>query len=390
MVAGHLSEKNGNYYAVLSYTDAFGKRRTKWVNTGLPVRGNKKKAEAFLMEERKKFQTAEPVTGGVLFADYFADYIEQWLEVAKPTIAVATYASYCSMVKRVIAPYFRERRITLQGLTPKDIQDFYLEKLKTVSASSVIHYHANIHRALKHAVKLDLIPTNPADKVDRPKKDRFIGSFYDAEEVNKLFEVSKGTKLEFPILFGAFYGLRRSEALGLKWDAIDFENDSITIRHTVTSVTLDGKVQLVAADTTKTKSSLRTLPLVPFVKERLLVLKKEQENNRRLCGRSYHKQFAGYVCINEMGDLIKPHYVTEQFPKLLDANGLRRIRFHDLRHSCASLMLANGVPMKQIQDWLGHSDFSTTANIYAHLDYSTKLSSADAMLSGLGFQTEKA
>lgn len=386
MVAGHLSEKNGNYYAVLSYTDAFGKRRTKWVNTGLPVRGNKKKAEAFLMEERKKFQTAEPVTGGVLFADY----IEQWLEVAKPTIAVATYASYCSMVKRVIAPYFRERRITLQGLTPKDIQDFYLEKLKTVSASSVIHYHANIHRALKHAVKLDLIPTNPADKVDRPKKDRFIGNFYDAEEVNKLFEVSKGTKLEFPILFGAFYGLRRSEALGLKWDAIDFENDSITIRHTVTSVTLDGKVQLVAADTTKTKSSLRTLPLVPFVKERLLVLKKEQENNRRLCGRSYHKQFAGYVCINEMGDLIKPHYVTEQFPKLLDANGLRRIRFHDLRHSCASLMLANGVPMKQIQDWMGHSDFSTTANIYAHLDYSTKLSSADAMLSGLGFQTEKA
>ena len=328
MVAGHLSEKNGNYYAVLSYTDAFGKRRTKWVNTGLPVRGNKKKAEAFLMEERKKFQTAEPVTGGVLFADY----IEQWLEVAKPTIAVATYASYCSMVKRVIAPYFWERRITLQGLTPKDIQDFYLEKLKTVSASSVIHYHANIHRALKHAVKLDLIPTNPADKVDRPKKDRFIGNFYDAEEVNKLFEVSKGTKLEFPILFGAFYGLRRSEALGLKWDAIDFENDSITIRHTVTSVTLDGKVQLVAADTTKTKSSLRTLPLVPFVKERLLVLKKEQENNRRLCGRSYHKQFAGYVCINEMGDLIKPHYVTEQFPKLLDANGLRRIRFHDLRH----------------------------------------------------------
>ena len=146
-------------------------------------------------------------------------------------------------------------------------------------------------------------------------------------------------------------------------------------------MTLDGKVQLVAADTTKTKSSLRTLPLVPFVKERLLVLKKEQENNRRLCGRSYHKQFAGYVCINEMGDLIKPHYVTEQFPKLLDANGLRRIRFHDLRHSCASRMLANGVPMKQIQDWLGHSDFSTTANIYAHLDKSKKQESADVISS---------
>lgn len=112
-------------------------------------------------------------------------------------------------------------------------------------------------------------------------------------------------------------------------------------------MTLDGKVQLVAADTTKTKSSLRTLPLVPFVKERLLVLKKEQENNRRLCGRSYHKQFAGYVCINEMGDLIKPHYVTEQFPKLLDANGLRRIRFHDLRHPYVKLTTKNKSLQKQ-------------------------------------------
>ena len=381
MVAGHLSEKNGNYYAVLSYTDAFGKRRTKWVNTGLPVRGNKKKAEAFLMEERKKFQTAEPVTGGVLFADY----IEQWLEVAKPTIAVATYASYCSMVKRVIAPYFRERRITLQGLTPKDIQDFYLEKLKTVSASSVIHYHANIHRALKHAVKLDLIPTNPADKVDRPKKDRYVGSFYDADEVNALFEAAKGSKLELPILFGAFYGLRRSEAIGLKWDAIDFDQNTITIRHTVTSCDLDGKRVLVASDTTKTKSSMRTLPLVPFMRERLLTLKEEQQENRRLCGRSYIKDYLEYVCVNEIGDLIKPHYVTESFPKLLKAKGMRQIRYHDLRHSCASLLLANGVPMKQIQEWLGHSDFSTTANIYAHLDYSSKLTSADAMLNGLGF-----
>lgn len=381
MVAGHLSEKNGNYYAVLSYTDAFGKRRTKWVNTGLPVRGNKKKAEAFLMEERKKFQTAEPVTGGVLFADY----IEQWLEVAKPTIAVATYASYCSMVKRVIAPYFRERRITLQGLTPKDIQDFYLEKLKTVSASSVIHYHANIHRALKHAVKLDLIPTNPADKVDRPKKDRYVGSFYDADEVNALFEAAKGSKLELPILFGAFYGLRRSEAIGLKWDAIDFDQNTITIRHTVTSCDLDGKRVLVASDTTKTKSSMRTLPLVPFMRERLLALKEEQQENRRLCGRSYIKEYLEYVCVNEIGDLIKPHYVTESFPKLLKAKGMRQIRYHDLRHRCASLLLANGVPMKQIQEWLGHSDFSTTANIYAHLDYSSKLTSADAMLNGLGF-----
>ena len=81
-------------------------------------------------------------------------------------------------------------------------------------------YHANIHKALKYAVKIDLIDVNPADKVERPKKDRYVGSFYDADEVNALFEAAKGSKLELPILFGAFYGLRRSEAIGLKWDAI--------------------------------------------------------------------------------------------------------------------------------------------------------------------------
>ena len=383
MVAGHLREKSGYYYAVLNYTDSLGKRKTKWISTGLTVKGNKKRAEAILMDARRSFNPEEPkvMNGDILFADY----MEKWLDIIKSSVAVPTFASYSTTVKKIVAPYFREKEVTLKNLTAKDIQEFYLSELERVSPSSVIHYHANIHKALKYAVKIDLIDVNPADKVERPKKDRYVGSFYDADEVNALFEAAKGSKLELPILFGAFYGLRRSEALGLKWDAIDFENDSITIRHTVTSVTLDGKVQLVAADTTKTKSSLRTLPLVPFVKERLLVLKKEQENNRRLCGRSYHKQYAGYVCINEMGDLIKPHYVTEQFPKLLDANGLRRIRFHDLRHSCASLMLANGVPMKQIQEWLGHRDFSTTANIYAHLDYSSKLTSADAMLNGLGF-----
>ena len=130
--------------------------------------------------------------------------------------------------------------------------------------------HANIHKALKYAVKNDLLESNPADKVERPKKDRFIGGYYDNEELNRLFEAAKGTQLELPILFGAFYGLRRSEVLGLKWDAIDFKNDTITIRHTVTACNLEGKCTLIAQDTTKTKSSLRTLPLVPMFKQKLL------------------------------------------------------------------------------------------------------------------------
>ncbi len=382
MVAGHVREKKGYFYAVLNYTDAFGNRKTKWISTGLPVKGNKKKAEAFLQEQRLQFVADAPASDDMLFADF----MEQWLAVVKTSISVATYSSYCVSVKKVIVPYFREKKITLKSLTAKDIQDFYLKQLERISASSVIRYHANIHKALKYAVKLDLIPGNPADKVERPKKEKFTASFYDADEINRLFEISKGTKLEIPILLGAFYGMRRSEAIGLKWDAVDFEHDTITIKHTVTEVDLEGKRVLIAQDTTKTKSSRRTLPLVPFVKERLLRLQEEQEENRRLCGNCYNREYDGYICVNEIGDLIKPEYVSSTFAAFLEENGMRRIRFHDLRHSCASLMLSSGVPMKQIQEWLGHSDFSTTANIYAHLEYSSKISSADAMLTGLGIK----
>ena len=374
MVAGHLHEKNGYYYIILNLTDSAGRRKPKWISTGLTIKGNKKRAEQMLMEERRKYATAK-AGDDVLFADF----MEQWLEIVKSTVSLPTYSSYVNAVKSIIAPYFRKKKILLRDLQAHDIQMFYQEQLQRVKASSVIHYHANIHKALKYAVKNDMIPSNPADKVERPKQDKFYGNFYDRDELNKLFEAVAGTKLELPVLLGAFYGLRRSEIVGLKWSAIDFEQNTITISHTVTSCNLDGKCVIVAKDTTKTKSSRRTLPLVPYFHEKLLAVKAQQERNQKLCGRSYNREFLEYICVDDIGDRFKPNYITSQFPKLLERNGFRKIRFHDLRHSCASLLLASGVPMKHIQEWLGHSDFSTTANIYAHLDYSSKLTSASAM-----------
>lgn len=374
MVVGHLHEKNGYYYIILNLTDSAGKRKPKWISTGLTIKGNKKRAEQMLMEERRKYANAK--TGDDVL---FADFMEQWLEIVKSTVSIPTYSSYVNAVKSIIAPYFRKKKILLRDLQAHDIQMFYQEQLQRVKASSVIHYHANIHKALKYAVKNDMIPSNPADKVERPKQDKFYGNFYDRDELNKLFEAVAGTKLELPVLLGAFYGLRRSEIVGLKWSAIDFEQNTITISHTVTSCNLDGKCVIVAKDTTKTKSSRRTLPLVPYFHEKLLAVKAQQERNQKLCGRSYNREFLEYICVDDIGDRFKPNYITSQFPKLLERNGFRKIRFHDLRHSCASLLLASGVPMKHIQEWLGHSDFSTTANIYAHLDYSSKLTSASAM-----------
>lgn len=385
MIAGHLQEKKGLYYMVLSYKDKSGKRVSKWLPTGLPVKGNKKRAEDMLMAARAKFVAVEAAIDRDM---PFSSYLVQWMEIARSTLKPNTAAGYASMIQNPIAPYFQQRGITLGGLQAVDIQMFYTSQLKRVSANTVIHYHAIIHRALKYAVKTDLIDVNPADKVERPRKDRFTASFYDGNEVNRLFQAARGTPLELPVMLAAFYGLRRSEVVGLKWDAIDFENKTIAIRHTVTACAEKGRRIEVAADTTKTASSRRTLPLVPAFQTKLAALKEQQEKNRILCGRSYCTDYLGYVLVDAMGNRLKLSYISTAFPALLKRNGLRPIRFHDLRHSCASLLLKNGVPMKQIQEWLGHSDFSTTANIYAHLDAGSKLTSAQAMEKGLGMSSE--
>ena len=334
MIAGHLQIKNDNYYMVLNYTDANGKRRQPWIPTGLPAKGNKRRAEKLLLDTRKSFvppvvsKENEDISSDMLFADY----MELWLEIIRSSVEKTTFSSYTQMVKGKIAPYFRNTGLTLDGIQAKHIQSFYLHELKTVSPGTVIHYHANIHKALKYAVKMDLIPFNPADKVERPKKQRYIADYYRQEELERLLEASKDHPYSLLIQMTAFYGLRRSEALGLKWDAIDFERDTITIKHIVTNAKIDGKCEIVCADRTKTKSSLRSLPLVSNIREKLLALREQQKENRRVCGNCYSKKYDGYVFVDAMGNIFNPRSVTANFSKLLEQNGLRHIRFHDLRH----------------------------------------------------------
>ena len=382
MVSGTLSIKKGYYYAVLSWVDANGNRHRKWVATGLAQKGNKRRAEEALVHIRNTFEP--PVVDRELTADMlFSEYLKQWLEVVKVRVKIATFCSYQDMVLNTIAPYFEKKKITLRDLEARHIQQFYTEKLKTVSANSVIHYHAVIYQSLKYAMKTDMVPQNVAMKVDRPRKEQYQPTFLDADEMQELFKVVKGTKLELPVLVAAFYGLRRGEVLGLKWDAIDFQRGTLTIKRTVTEVRLDGKTEIIEQESAKTKSSLRTLPLVGSFKDYFMEVKQAQEVNKSVCGNCYNYDYDGYVFVDELGERMKPDYLTNYFPTYIQRHGIRKMRFHDLRHSCASLLLANGVPLKQIQEWLGHSDFSTTANIYAHLDYSSKISSAQAMEKGM-------
>lgn len=361
-VTGSLQIQNKIYQAVLSYKQD-NKWKTKWVSTKIPaVKGNKKQAQAKLEEIRIQFQ--EEINSDNIEDEkiLFIDYMKKWLKMIKASVEETTYNGYNGVVNGRLADYFSEKNITLQDIKPKHIQEFYQYLLdEGLSGNTVKHYHANIRKALQYAMKTDIILSNPADKVDLPKIEEYKPKFYTSDEVKTLLNEVIGTKLEIPVMIDCFYGFRRSEVIGLKWSAIDFEKDTIT----------QSNGKLIIRDKTKTKSSKRTLPLEPIVKSFLLELKEKQENNKKLCGNSYNQDYLEYICVDDGGNIIRPDYVTETFLKLLKKKNLKIIRFHDLRHTCASILLKNGANMKEIQAWLGHSNYNTTANLYAHLDTSS-------------------
>ena len=190
----------------------------------------------------------------------------------------------------------------------------------------------------------------------------------------------KGHKLEVPFTLAAYYGFRRSEVLGMRWSAIDFEHKFISVNHKMLLV----ERQQYFDDELKTKTSERTLPLIPAVEQVLLRHKAQIEENKKFYGNSYDMRYLDYVCVEENGKIVYPDYMSKQFSKLLKANNLRHIRLHDLRHSCASNLLASGVPLKEIQEWLGHANFSTTADVYSHLDFSAKVKAGNLISAAYG------
>ena len=381
MTAGRLQEKNGKWYMILSYTDPqTGKRKQPWFATGLPVKGNKKKAEEMLSELRRTFVIPKSSEDKPLDTSMdFASFMMEWLSFAEHTIARTTYASYQNMVVKKIVPYFREHPVTLKSLEPKHIQQFYMHELKTVKANTVKHEHANIHKALEYAVKMDLIPYNVSDRVELPKVEKYVPEYFKESEILDFLEKTKDHKLALLFQIAIFYGMRKEEIVGLTWDEIDFDNNCFTIGNTVKKVTIDGKRELIIERKTKNRSSYRTMPLNPVIKEKLLILKKKQEENKKICGDCYDYTYNGYVFVDPMGVLYDPDYVYSAFKKVLEQYGFKNIRFHDLRHSCASLMVTKGDGINNVQKWLGHSDIGTTANIYAHLDYQSKVESAEKM-----------
>lgn len=235
----------------------------------------------------------------------------------------------------------------------------------------------NIHRALQVAYRTELIPLNPADKVERPRSPKYVAQYFDYKKMIEFFNSLSGDRFELIYFIAAMTGLRRSEICGIKWSAIDFDRNVIRIEHAVVQTKVDNRNAIVTKDIMKNRSSRRTLPLIPILKQKILAEKADQERRSKFYGRNYNQNWKEYLCVDEIGDLIKPSTISNHFDLLLKQIGLPNIRFHDLRHSFASLLMACGANLKEVSEWLGHSTITITSDLYGHLDFNSKLTVAN-------------
>ncbi len=359
MVAGHLRARGGYWHMVVSFSDETGKRVFHTKTTRLALTGNKKRAEEMLVAYRKewtKILKVKKKSRGI----YFDLYLVDWLSKIKKDVSPTTYLSYSNYIRHTVCPYFGPMNLAITDVTPTHISEFY-ERLseRSLSNNTIRRIHANLHKAMAGAVADGLIPFNPSDGVALPKAEKYEASFYTADECRLLFEAISGSVIEIPVLLAIFLGLRRSEILGLKWDAVDFENHTIRICRAVTQ--LNNKV--IESDKLKRKSSHRTFPIPEELEKILLGLPKDNS----------------YICLAENGIPLTPNALTSRFSYLLKKNNLRHIRFHDLRHTCAALLISSRVPMYEVSKWMGHSTIAITYDLYGHIEFENKIKCASAL-----------
>ena len=382
-MTGCVQQRGEIYYIRIKYQDFAGRQKEKWVSTGLKGRGAKRQAQQMLDKVLKDHAYLEAEDGKRSML--FSDYLKQWQLSQEDKVATSTYEGYMTYFDCHLIPYFKEKGLTVQEIKPLHIYQFIENKLSQgrcdgkggLSRAGVKKLVGIIRHVLDHAVMVGDIEYNPAlrvpvprDKNEEDPKDKIV--FLSAQEAQEMLNAFAGHPLEAMVYVTLYYGLRKSEVLGLKWDAIDLDNNTISIKHVVVK-----NRTVVAKDATKSYSSRRAFQILPEVKNLLLAMRKEEELNRALYGTAYKN--SDYVFKREDGTLFRPDCITRSFQRVLAKNGLKKMRFHDLRHTTASVLFDKGWDINEIKEWLGHADIETTANIYTHISHMKKVALAKNM-----------
>ncbi|WP_258359403.1 site-specific integrase [Moorella sulfitireducens (nom. illeg.)] len=328
------------------------------------VHGTKKDAEKVLRDILTQIDQGTHIEPSDLPLEKF---LNQWLQMHRANIRDKTFYRYEGIIRNHINPTLG--KIPLSKLTPYHIQCLYTEKLAEnrsdgekggLSKASVRYIHSVLHKALETAVNLDMIPRNPADKVQPPSPEDTEITPLTEEQVARFLDAAKGNRFEALFITVLGTGLRRGEVLGLRWEDIDLQNGLLTVQRTLEAA--KGKLKFVPP---KTKTSKRTISLPSSVVEALKKHRIQQMQHKLRLGPMYQDQ--GLVFPSETGTPLNPDNLDRYFKPILKKAGLPDIRFHDLRHTHATLLIKRGEDIKMVSQRLGHSDVAFTIRVYHHV-----------------------
>ncbi len=396
MIDYKLHINKGLWHVNFYVADIKGKNKRKQLSTGVKAHDkygrviNKKLADEKAKEIVSRFDGIVDSDFSVWTLDKCAKYC---LENNKTKMSPTTYNDYICALNKHITPYFKDGK-PLKEIKAHDIEVFCEHILEQGRSPKTVHKLLSlIGPAFRYAEKNDFIIKNPMRVIDRPTKVKKESRYYNAEQLNTLANAAKGSYIETPVILAMVLGLRRSEIVGITWENVDFDNRLLHINQSVivgdSSILPHGTYKVIGHTNSrkpkdiilkyflKTESSERSFTMNDALYSYLKALKAEQDNMIRETN-----DYRDFLCVNAVGALITPDSITHYFIKLLDENELPHIRFHELRHSCISLLANNtAFSVKQVQDYAGHSDFLTTFNVYSHTDDSDKKTEMDYITS---------
>jgi integrase len=343
-----FQRKDGYWVAQLELGD--GERKQYYLKT-------QKEAVEKLRKAQRELEQGTLVTGP---QQTVAQYLEYWLEeVHKSNLKTSTYVKYQKVIRTYINPALGH--LKLDKLTPQHVKSLYNKKLKDgLSPKSIHHIHGVLHKALDNAVKWNYVSRNVCEVVSPPRLVKPEMQALTMEQARKLLEHVRGHRLEVLLTLALTTGMRRGEILALRWVDIDFEHQTARIHRTVDYIH-HGYVETEP----KTMAGRRTIVLPSFVIESLKRHRINQLEARLQAGSAWEEKDLVFTTLT--GGYFNPRYLHKTFSMLLQEAGLPHVPFHSLRHSAATLLRSMGVDLKVIQEILGHSNFTITANIYSHV-----------------------
>lgn len=349
------TNKNGSIswqITVEGVRDPITGKRERFYRT---VNGTKKQAHAVELEMLNQLSSGGIQKPTVTRLDH---WINNWMDVYNPNIEATTRAGYREKIDNYIIPTLGH--IPISNLTADTIQ-IWIKSLQEqeLSPRTIKNAYRNLYGSLKKAVELRMIPHNPCEGIVLPKIEPYNAQVYNQAEIKAALTAAEGKDIYLLVLLGLAVGLRRGELGALKWSNIDLANGNIHIVENRVSIKGD-----VLTKKPKSKASYRTVAIGPTICEILKTAKAEYEELRNNYGPGFCKE--AYVIHQKDGSPYHPDSITQKWDRFMTKNNLKHIRLHDLRHTCATSMIANNVDVKTVQHRMGHSSCRTTMDIYAH------------------------